>query len=190
MLLACVELCTLHFQADGTDDNLLANSLFGDGAAAAIVSGAQVHGPDAPSLAVTRTATWLHADSLDEMTWRVGDHGFELHLSSYLPRLLGTDVRPFLVERMCLERAEIASSFWAIHPGGAAILEALERSLELPERALDASRAILQRHGNMSSPTVWFVLRELMDKGVTGPGLALAFGPGLTIEAARLVASP
>ena len=190
VLLACVELCTLHFQADATDDNLLANSLFGDGAAAAIVSGAQVARTGAPSLAVTRTATWLSPDSLGEMTWRVGDRGFELHLSSYLPRLLGMDVRPFLVGRLGLEPGEISTSFWAIHPGGAAILEALERSLELPERALDASRSVLQRHGNMSSPTIWFVLRELMDEGVAGRGLALAFGPGLTIEAARLVASP
>jgi predicted naringenin-chalcone synthase len=186
-LVACVELCTLHVQETVTDDDVLAAALFGDGASAAIVGG-----PAVPSrgrfLEITRCATRLSSDSLDHMTWSVEDHGFGLRLSSYVPRVLGADARPFLAETLGVEAAEIASLAWAVHPGGAAILDALERSLELPADALAISRDVLRRHGNMSSPTIWFVLDEMLRSGVSGDGVALAFGPGLTMEAARWTA--
>jgi predicted naringenin-chalcone synthase len=118
------------------------------------------------------------------MVWSVGDSGFTLHLSGLLPRMVATDLR------MTLEPLAAAngSLFWAVHPGGTAILEAVEKSLELSPASLQVSRDVLRRYGNMSSPTIFFVLREMLrNPDVHGEGIALAFGPGLTVEAARLV---
>jgi predicted naringenin-chalcone synthase len=71
---------------------------------------------------------------------------------------------------------------WAVHPGGRSVLDAVERALELRPRALEGSREVLRRYGNMSSPTILFVLAAMLESGVPGPGCALAFGPGLAIE--------
>jgi predicted naringenin-chalcone synthase len=187
-LVACVELCTLHFQSEGTEDDMLGAALFADGAAAVVVSGPEARAATAPRLEIARAETFLHPDSLDEMTWTVGDEGFVMHLSSLIPRILGLDVRRIVEERLGLgSREERGRRFWAVHPGGAGILDAIERSLELPEAVLETSRRVLARFGNMSSPTVFFVLRDALEDGaVAGPGVALAFGPGLTVEAALL----
>jgi predicted naringenin-chalcone synthase len=188
VLVGCVELCTLHFQSEPTDDNLLANALFADGAAAALICGPDAPSATAPRLDVVDTRTLLHPDSLDHMTWQVGDTGFTMHLSDRIPRVLGEVARP-LVEDLLGARPhdELARCFWAVHPGGAAILEAVQRALELSRQCLAESWDVLGRFGNMSSPTIYFVLREVLGSGHRqGTGLAVAFGPGLTVEAARL----
>ena len=191
VLACCVELCTLHLQRAATDDAILAGTLFADGAAAAIVGGAALRPPvEQAPLRIARTATRLVPDTLGGMAWRVGDTGFEMGLSAYVPDLLGHDAKPALQEMLGLRDAEIGSLFWAVHPGGAAILDALERALGLPAPALSPSRDVLARHGNMSSATVLFVLEEILRRGGRGPGIALAFGPGLTIEACRLEPAP
>jgi alpha-pyrone synthase len=186
-LVVCVELCTLHFQLEPTDENLLANAIFADGAAAGIVSGAARDVPG-PGYRILEARSHLHGESLEEMVWTVTDRGFSLSLSSLIARILGANVPEILETAFAWTDGELRDSgLWAVHPGGAAILDALERSLGLDPRALRASREVLRRFGNMSSPTVLFVLRELLGEG--GPdrrGLALAFGPGLKIEAVRL----
>lgn len=201
VLVACVELCTLHAQRSPTDDALLSAMLFGDGAAAALVGGAgkapATNGAGkAPAngagkapplemagLRIARTATRLIPDTLGGMAWRVGDSGFEMALSAYVPDILASNARSLLDEMLGPDAMTGGPRFWAVHPGGAAILDALESSLNLPADALAASRAVLARHGNMSSPTVLFVLDELLRRGESAPGIALAFGPGLTVEA-------
>lgn len=187
VLVACVELCTLHLQREGTDDNLLAATLFGDGAAAALVGGGALPRPAGPSLRIDGCATRLVPETLGGMAWRVGDAGFEMALSSYVPDLLAADLRASLPDMLGPWGSRMSGLRWAVHPGGASILDAFERALELAPDALAASRAILARHGNMSSPTVLFVLDEMMRaEPRPEPVVALAFGPGLTIEACRL----
>jgi predicted naringenin-chalcone synthase len=187
VLVLCLELSTLHFQASAADDDVLAGSLFSDGAAAALVAGRRVP-RRAAALEVERAATCLHADSLEHMTWEVGDEGFALHLSRLLPRLVGFEFLPFVAGELALgDPAERERRFWAVHPGGAAILDSLEAALGLPTEALAASREVLAGHGNMSSATIWFVLDRLRrHPGLPERGAALAFGPGLSLEATLL----
>jgi predicted naringenin-chalcone synthase len=196
VLVVCVELCTLHLQLEPTEANLLANSLFGDGACAVLLRAqpaeaglgprASLDAGAAPRLAISRCASWLEVGTEREMAWTVGDHGFEMQLSAMVPKLLGLHVGGFLEEAMGVEDSALkAMRFWAIHPGGPAILDEIERSLVLDPSLLLPSRAILREFGNMSSPTIMFVIdriwREM--RGGSGRGIALAFGPGLTLEA-------
>jgi predicted naringenin-chalcone synthase len=201
VLVVCVELCTLHLQLLPTEDNLLANSLFGDGACAVILraedgaSRSRVRSsgePLPPRLAISRCASWLQADSGKEMAWTVGDQGFEMRLSAMVPRLLGLHVGRFFEDAMGMAGPDLrAFDFWAVHPGGPAILDEIERSLALDPSLLFPSRAVLREYGNMSSPSVLFVLDRIwseLDASGTqvdrlpARGIALAFGPGLTIE--------
>jgi predicted naringenin-chalcone synthase len=191
-LLVCVELCTLHFQNEPTEENLLANALFADGASAALVSGPEVpraraaasHPP--PELRVLGTKTYLRAGTLEEMVWTVGDTGFELKLSSLIPQYLSSDVPQMLNAVFEGWRDLRETGIWAIHPGGSAILDGLEKTLALPADRLRHSREVLRACGNLSSATIHFVLRRVQeDPALSGPGIALAFGPGLTVEAAR-----
>lgn len=191
VLVVCVELCSLHFQLEGTDDDLLANALFADGAAAVVVAGGAVP-RTGRALAIERCATWLLVDAAPEMTWNVGDHGFRMHLGRRLPRIVGRDARAFVREHVLdAARRAPADCDWAVHPGGVAVLDAVEESFELAPEALRHSREVLARHGNMSSPTIHFVLDRILDSSTDGrPVVALAFGPGLTIEAASLRVLP
>lgn len=184
-LVVCVELCTLHFQNEPTEENLLANALFADGAAAALVSGAEAGGTDSAALRIGRTLTLVKPETQQDMVWTIGDAGFLLRLSSLIPERLAQEVPLQIGAGLGLAGPWGDIACWAVHPGGAAILDGLERSLELGKDRLRASRDILRRFGNMSSPTIFFVLRSILeDPSFAGPGIALAFGPGLTIEAA------
>jgi predicted naringenin-chalcone synthase len=187
VLIVCVELCTLHFQHEPTEENLLANALFADGAAAVLVTG-RPEG-EGPCLQVVAAASALHTGAGEEMRWEIGDHGFHLHLSALLPRVLGYGMRDLVVGALGLDPAEIhARASWAVHPGGVAILDAIAAAFELPPDALRVSRQVLRAYGNMSSATIYFVLARLMEELEPGfeDGFALAFGPGLSVEAARL----
>jgi predicted naringenin-chalcone synthase len=119
------------------------------------------------------------------MTWRIRNHGFEMTLSRRVPPLIRTHLRPWLTEwlgELGLSPEQISS--WAVHPGGPRILDAVEESLALPPDALSVSRAVLAELGNMSSPTVLFILHRLMKAQAARPCVALGFGPGLVAEAA------
>ena len=127
----------------------------------------------------------LIPDSPDDMRWTVGDHGFEMTLSRRVPGLIAKHLRPWLESWLGdngLSLADVRS--WAVHPGGPKIISAVEESLELDFEALAASRAILAQYGNMSSPTVLFVLDQLRKSSSPRPCVALGFGPGLVAEAA------
>jgi predicted naringenin-chalcone synthase len=186
VLLCCVELCTLHYSYARDPDKLVANAIFADGAAAAVVGGTPQapHSQDAP-LRILDTASCLLPDSCDAMTWAVGDHGFEMTLAASVPDLLKAHLRPWLESWLASRGLAIEDvGGWAIHPGGPRVLSTVAECLALTQPQIQASKDILAEHGNMSSPTVMFILNRLR----TGPRpiLAVAFGPGLVAEAALL----
>ncbi|MEM7625415.1 MAG: type III polyketide synthase [Planctomycetota bacterium] len=196
VLMCCVELCTLHFQYGWDPQKVVANALFADGAAA-VVGRAQPDVSDSYSENYPKVAahgSCLLPDSRDMMTWIIRDHGFEMTLSPKVPDLIHRHLRawiePWLAERE-LTLNDIQG--WAIHPGGPRVITAVEEALELPllpgagARAGDHSRAVLRESGNMSSPTVLFILDRLRQHETLRPWVALAFGPGLTIEATLIV---
>ncbi len=193
VLVVCAELCTLHFQVEDSIESAVVNALFSDGAAAAVFAS---RSPEeaAGKLAYAEGRALLDEDSLGDMTWEIGDTGFMMGLSSRVPRVIAENLPGYLealLGRNGLSPADI--DFWAVHPGGIAIVEKTQEVLGLPEAALHESREVLRRYGNMSSPTILFILsrfleahRRQVEAGGAGlrHGVALAFGPGLTIEGA------
>jgi predicted naringenin-chalcone synthase len=176
ILVVTVELSSLHLTGRQDLEALLAALQFGDGAAAALVSAAPA------GLALERFFHATLPDSKELIQWIIGDTGFEMTLSGQVPGRIGTALHdPALKAAMFGERTPDQLS-WAVHAGGRSILDAVETGLALPGEALDASRSILWRFGNMSSATLMFVLAHLMDHRAQPQGVALAFGPGLAAE--------
>jgi len=180
VLVVCVELCTLHCQETDDLESLLAMGQFADGASAAIVT---AHGE---GLAIDDSISLTLDDSAEAITWTIGDTGFVMHLSGSVPgKIADILADPDIAARITGGRDASTIDAWAVHPGGRSVLDGVERGLALPKGKLAASRDVLRRHGNMSSATVLFVLRDLM-KQQPATGLALAFGPGLAVEGLRL----
>jgi predicted naringenin-chalcone synthase len=193
VLVMCIELCSLHLQLTGSEDNLLANSLFADGLGAAVIS-ARPPSPGASAIRMGDFRSALVPAGEQDMTWRIGDRGFDIALSSYVPKLIGGNIRG-LVEP-ALAGAGLALpdiDVWAVHPGGKSIVDQVQRNLGLAPAQVSASREVLRRFGNMSSATILFVLEEILRHQPGGPEskvCAVAFGPGLTVEMATLSAIP
>ena len=186
VLLCTVELCSLHFAYGWDSEMMVANTLFADGAAAVVGTAAQ--NSETPEWSVQAQGTFLMPTSGDAMSWRIGDHGFRMTLSAEVPALiqahLGEWLKGWLKDQgLCVDNVRS----WAVHPGGPRILEAVEDGLALENGVLDVSRDVLRRHGNMSSATVLFVLERLRKEGTALPCVALAFGPGLVVEAMLVV---
>jgi predicted naringenin-chalcone synthase len=187
VMVVSVELCTLHFQADDTMDSMLSASVFSDGAAGVIVSSRE---PGDNSFRIDGFASTITEKGAGDMAWSIGDRGFNMVLSTYIPDLLEEGLESFLypvLKQYGLTTGDIR--LWGVHPGGRAILDKVEKTLHLEPDTLHASRKILSNYGNMSSATVLFVLQELMKREyskVDGRTLAMAFGPGLTLESALL----
>jgi predicted naringenin-chalcone synthase len=184
----CLELCTLHLQVSDKPESIVANALFADGAAAAIMS-AQLPADGRPYYRVQGFHSALVPSSEADMAWDIGDHGFNMVLSAYVPDLIGSNIREMLsgiLAKRDLELSDIDE--WAVHPGGRAILDQVEQHLTLPPEALSISRGVLRDYGNMSSPTVMFVLKAMLESANTDHATtcAIAFGPGLTVETAVL----
>ncbi|HET7307531.1 MAG TPA: type III polyketide synthase [Gammaproteobacteria bacterium] len=185
VLVCCVELCSLHFQYGWDMQKIVANALFADGAGAAII------GPDTGDRngwRLAATASRLAPDSDDAMTWQIGDHGFKMTLSRDVPKLIRGALHDWLSDWLATHELTVADiAHWAIHPGGPKIIETALESLSLPAEAGAASRAVLAEHGNMSSPTVLFIIERLRAEQAAPPCVALGFGPGLALEAALFV---
>ena len=184
VLIVCTELCSIHFQRENTEDNLLANSLFGDGSAALLVEGNPRSGL---SLKPISFFCEIATQGAHDMAWTVGDFGFEMRLSSYVPDVIKGGIKKLttsLLEKIAQGFSDI--SYFAIHPGGKKIVEAIETELGLTKEQNRFAYEVLRNYGNMSSPTVVFVLTEIMqslqplDDGKKI--LSFAFGPGLTLE--------
>jgi len=175
VLVVNLELCSLHLQDDWRLDKLLSFLLFGDGASAALVSARPI------GLALHRFATASIPETEALITWDVGDSGFDMHLSGQVPghirRWLRANGTTLLGNRAAEEIA-----YWAVHAGGRSILDAVQSALCLPPRSLRFSREVLRAFGNMSSATLMFVLDRILHQPAAGGGMAMAFGPGLTVE--------
>jgi alpha-pyrone synthase len=181
VLLVCIELCTLHFQKKVDDNYLLSNALFADGAASVIIEGQ----PQGLSLEMQSFHCDLLFEGRNDMAWHVGDFGFEMVLSSYIPRLVKGGLGELM--KHLQEKTELPNfDFYAIHPGGRAILEAAETQLGLTPEDNRYAYEVLRDYGNMSSCTVLFVLQKLLqDRTQEDVGrhiFSCAFGPGLTLE--------
>jgi predicted naringenin-chalcone synthase len=189
VLMVAVELCSLHYHYGWDPQKIVANALFADGAAA-VVGGATdppANGHGEP-WRLAASGSCVFPDSEDAMTWVIGDHGFEMTLSPRVPDLIGAHLRPWAeawLGKCGLRLSDVAS--WAIHPGGPRIVSSALAALGLPESAGDVSNQVLAEHGNMSSPTVLFILERMRRAQAPRPCVALGFGPGLAVEAALLV---
>ena len=181
----CLELTTLHIQpAARSLEQIVAHALFADGAGAAVVR------PDGPGLEFLDVEAATDPSTADQMTWDVTGHGFRMGLSPKVPASVREHVAPVvdaLLGRNGLTREEVGA--WAIHPGGPAIVDAVGDALGLEDEALEPSRATLREIGNCSSATILIVLERLLAAGASGPIVALAFGPGLTVYSCLLRAA-
>jgi predicted naringenin-chalcone synthase len=184
VLVVCTELCTLHFQKSNDIDAILSSTLFADGSAACLISGDN----DDKGLEIKQFYSQIALSGQAEMAWQLSSTGFLMTLSSHVPKLIKQEIRNLLknsLQKLGLTTENITD--WAIHPGGKNILEAVETSLELTVDALSESYDVLKNYGNMSSPTILFVLKKMMeDSSKKGNIFAIAFGPGITMESVIL----
>jgi predicted naringenin-chalcone synthase len=179
VLVVNLELCTLHLQE--TDDVQVALSflLFGDGCSAALVTAE----PTGIALGDFRAISIPETEDL--ITWHVGDQGFLMHLSGQVPNKISQALRDDSGGMLRGEGTQTID-LWAVHGGGKTILDAVQSGLNLDESALATSRGVLADHGNMSSATVMFVLKRMLESAAPAKrGLAMAFGPGMVAETFR-----
>ena len=190
VLIVCVELCTLHFQAVDNNDNLLANTIFGDGSAAVIVvSDSVAKKNNLPGLSINGFHSLLLSKGKNLMGWNITPVNFEMVLDSGIPDFIGKEVHDIVMkasEKLKTEPSAIDK--WAIHPGGKKILDSIKEQMQLSDSDMQYSYKVLSDHGNMSSPTILFVLNEIMqaENSEGDTVFSIGFGPGLSIETALL----
>lgn len=180
VLVICTELCTLHFQDNDSDDRILANSLFGDGAAAVLIGGESEAGR--PGILALEQIQHYEREEASQMAWMLGTHGFGMKLSRNLPDAVSRLV-PGMANRLFPEERLPADLHWIVHPGGKRILDHL--SPLCGENGLRFSREALRNVGNVSSAGILFALREFLSAPLQNekPGILLGVGPGLALEA-------
>lgn len=185
VVIVCTELCTLHFQKENSLDNITATILFGDGCAAVLMQ----NNPTVKGIILNSFFSQVAFSGKSEMAWKLSAKGFLMTLTGYVPDLVQEDFDGLLtaaLKNSSLQKEEI--THWCIHPGGKKILEAIEKSISLPAESLQHSYKILRNYGNMSSPTILFVLQDIFDGLKNNPEqkpakiFGAAFGPGLTME--------
>ncbi len=176
VLMLNLELCTLHLKESRDTEQILSFFLFADGCAASLIT-AEPRG-----IALDRFHAILAPETADLITWNVGDTGFDMLLSGRVPGAIRealTGKADAILQGVPVRDIDL----WAVHPGGRTVLDAVQSALELPDAALAPSRGVLRRYGNMSSPSVVFVLKDVMEAAERGQsGCAMAFGPGLVAE--------
>ena len=182
VLVVNLELSSLHMQETANLETVLSFLLFGDGCAAALVTA------DTTGIALGEFRATVIPDSADLITWHIGDQGFDMRLSGRVPGRIAHTLRAERVggdEHGLLAGRDMQDvHHWAVHAGGRTVLDAVEIGLALRANALAHSRAVLNEFGNMSSATVMFVLQRILG-GARGPGMAMAFGPGMVAETFR-----
>lgn len=186
VLVVCTELCTIHFQKRYNDDYLLSNMIFGDGAAALLVT-AQPQEGYLHSVQIDGFNSMVLHNGYSDMAWQLSETGFIMNLSSYVPDLIREHIRPML-KSVALNPEDYRH--WAVHPGGKRIVDDFGAALELDKCLLGPTYNVLKNYGNMSSPTVLFVLKEVLEKAkpehLNNRIFAAAFGPGLSIETMQM----
>lgn len=182
VVLVATELCTIHFQDEFTVDNAASSLLFADGSAAVLLSNNSTS-PNA--IALKGFYSQAAYKGKNDMAWQLSTKGFLMTLSSYIPQLIEEDITPLVhnaLQHYNLNKSDITN--WCIHPGGKKILDVIEKKLQLEKDDLCRSRKVLAEYGNMSSPTILFVLKDMMEHLPAKPCniMGIAFGPGLTME--------
>jgi len=188
VLIVCTEICSIHFQKNYSDDYIISNQLFGDGCAAVLVTADPVEFAPDVLIKMNEFHSLLIHKGYNDMAWQLSETGFKMNLTSYVSDLINGNIKKMLNE---IHVYPDFIDFWAIHPGGKKIIDEFCDTLKLEKEKLAASYAILKNYGNMSSPTILFVLKELLknNKQVSkGKSIfTAAFGPGLSIETIKMV---
>ncbi len=188
VMIVCVELCTIHFQPKNNHDNLLSNTIFGDGAAAVVVaSDTDAKQNHQGGMTINGFYSLLLNKGKDLMSWNVTPVNFEMVLDAKIPEFIGDEVDDIVLKagrKLNITPEKIDK--WAIHPGGKKILETIKKQLQLNNTDLQYSYKVLDEYGNMSSPTILFVLNEIMqaEHKPNETIFSIGFGPGLSIETA------
>ena len=190
VLVVSAELCSLHVRTSNDPDAIMGSSLFADGAAAAVITAREDLPESGPAIRLDHFETVLTPVGEESMAWNIGDEGFEMVLGTYVPHIIDDHIvgalEPLLAQDPSVRDLAYADiEHWAIHPGGRSILDKVETKLGLSEAQLEPARETLRTVGNMSSATVLFVLKRILEQPATGGNeriCSMAFGPGLTVE--------
>lgn len=182
ILVICIELCTIHLQFSNGPDQLLSGALFADGLAGTICTHEPIH---ENALAWKKSHSTLIGEGEADMAWTIGDLGFDMKLSTYVPKLLEKHADSVL--EAAFPEGKPDYDILALHPGGKAIVDRIQEVFSESHESLAYSRKVLQEYGNMSSATILFVLEDIQQVLKKGQQtLAMGFGPGLTVESALL----
>ncbi len=181
VLIVCTELCTLHFQRENTMDNITSSLLFGDGSAAVLLT---ADDSELKGLHIGHFYSEVIPKGKRDMAWELSSSGFLMTLSGYIPELIQQDFYHILERALARENSNIRDvTDWCIHPGGKRILEAIHKSLAFTNGQLNYSYEVLREFGNLSSASILFVLKKILQEKSKIRKLAgAAFGPGLTVE--------
>jgi predicted naringenin-chalcone synthase len=185
ILIISAELCSLHFLPSLSDEDIVANLLFADGAAATIVCGNKnKHIENKITLTIDEIGSSYIPDTLDLMTWNITSLAFKMYLNKNIVNAIKDNIYPVVTNFLDGDKPD----HWAIHPGGVRIVEAVKDSLSLTENDIEDSMSVLKNYGNMSSPTILFVLKKILNKikfdnhRENKKIFSCAFGPGLSVE--------
>jgi predicted naringenin-chalcone synthase len=187
VIIVCTELCTLHFQKEATIDNIASSLLFADGAAAVLVT---ANDYCKKGLFIKSFFSEIIDKGKNDMSWKLSSFGFLMSLSAYVPDLIEADFE-ILINKALLHANVTNDSikYWCIHPGGKRILDVIQKCLSFNNNELAFSYDVLKHYGNMSSPTILFVLKNILQaihsktkSTIPENVLGAAFGPGLTME--------
>lgn len=180
ILVVCTELCSLHFQVSIKPEVLIGNALFSDGSAAVIV-GCNKKESETALWSIEQSESHAFDNSQEKMTWLVSDNGFVMTLEKDVPSLIEKEVPEIL--KNILKNKNYNDLVWAIHPGGKAIIEGIQRGCNLTTEQTQSSWNVLSQYGNMSSATFLFVLNDLIkNKKNNKETIGIGFGPGLSLE--------
>ena len=187
ILVCATELCSLHHQYTDDPQQIVANSLFADGSAAVVLRCVEGDAQPHAGWTLQASSSCVLSESTEMMSWRVGDHGFQMTLSAQVPEVIRKQLKPWLESWLATQHLKLEDiNNWAVHPGGPRILTATTDALKLDRDQLAVSASVLADCGNMSSPTILFILDRMRRQDLRGTCVALAFGPGLVVEAALL----
>ena len=184
VVVVCTELCTIHFQKEYSVDNITASLLFGDGCGAMLIQ----NNNKTAGICLDHFYSEVSFKGKKEMAWQISSKGFLMTLTGYVPELIKEDFENLVINALSSGKKQLKDvSHWCIHPGGKKILDAITQCLQLKNDALAHSYSVLKDFGNMSSASIVFVLKKMMEDFTEGPNkdnciFAAAFGPGLTME--------
>ena len=186
VLIVCTELCTLHFQKKYNDDYILSNMLFGDGSAAVLITSEPSDITPGKPVKIDKFNSLILHKGYNDMAWQLSETGFLMNLTSYVSGMIKDNIK------LMLDSIHInpnAIDYWAIHPGGKKLVNDFFEALDIDTSKAVESYDVLKNFGNMSSPTVLFVLKQVIEKNISPKKgetiFSAAFGPGLSIETMR-----